>query len=100
MLEAARSRDVQIVKGRVVGIDIVRGRVRGVHVEHQNERRTLAATHVVLAAGPMQNEMSRMIGIDLPIRAERHYKVSFLDTLGGLPRHAPMLIWLDEQHLP
>jgi glycine/D-amino acid oxidase-like deaminating enzyme len=26
--------------------------------------------------------------------------VSFPDTLGGLPRIAPMLIWLDEQHLP
>jgi glycine/D-amino acid oxidase-like deaminating enzyme len=100
MLEAARARDVQIVKGRVVGIDITGGRVRAVHVEHRNERQTLAATHVVLAAGPMQTEMARMIGVDLPIRAERHYKVSFPDTLGGLPRDAPMLIWLDEQHLP
>ena len=41
-----------------------------------------------------------MIGVDLPISAERHYKVSFPDALGALPRNAPMLIWLDEQHLP
>jgi glycine/D-amino acid oxidase-like deaminating enzyme len=100
MLEAARARGVQIVKGRVVGIDTAGGRVRAVHVAHQDERRTLAATHVVLAAGPMQTEMAGMIGVDLPIRAERHYKVSFPDTRGGLPRDAPMLIWLDEQHLP
>jgi glycine/D-amino acid oxidase-like deaminating enzyme len=100
MLEAARARDVQIVKGRIVGIDTGGGRVRAVHVECQDQRRTLATTHVVLAAGPMQAEMAHMIELDLPIRAERHYKVSFPDALGGLPRNAPMLIWLDEQHLP
>jgi glycine/D-amino acid oxidase-like deaminating enzyme len=100
MLEAARARDVQIVRGRVVGIDTASGRVRAVHVEHQEELQRFAATHVVLAAGPMQTEMARMIGVDLPIRAERHYKISFADTLGGLPRNAPMLIWLDEQYLP
>lgn len=100
MLEAVRARGVPFVKGRVVGFDTAGGRVRAVHVEQPNERRTLPATHVVLAAGPMQSEMARMIGVDLPIRAERHFKVSFADTLGGLPRNAPMLIWLDEQHLP
>ena len=100
MLEAARARGVQIVKGRVVGIDSTGGRVRSVDVEQQGDRQTLAATHVVLAAGPMQVEMARMIGVELPIRAERHFKVSFPDTLGALPRNAPMLIWLDEQHLP
>ncbi|MCB5175232.1 NAD(P)/FAD-dependent oxidoreductase [Microvirga lenta] len=100
MLEAARAHGVQILKGRVVGIDTAGGRVRGVHVEQQGERRTLDATHVVLAAGPMQAEMARMIGVDLPIRAERHFKVSFPDALGGMPRNAPMLIWLDEQQLP
>ena len=100
MLEAARAHGVQIVRGRVVGIDAAGGRVRAVHVERQDERQTFAATHVLLAGGPMQTEMTRMIGVDLPIRAERHYKVSFADTLGGMPRHAPMLIWLDEQRLP
>jgi glycine/D-amino acid oxidase-like deaminating enzyme len=100
MLEAVRGHGVPFVKGRVVGIDTAGRRVCGVHVEQAGERQTLPATHVVLAAGPMQAEMAGMIGIDLPIRAERHFKVSFPDTLGGLPRNAPMLIWLDEQHLP
>ncbi len=100
MLEAVRARGVPILKGRVVGFDTAGDRVRAVHVDHRDERQTLPATHVVLAAGPMQTEMARMIGVDLPIRAERHYKVSFSDMLGGLPRNAPMLIWLDEQHLP
>lgn len=100
MFEAARAHGVQVVKGRVVGFDIADGRARGVHVEQEGGRQTLQATHVVLAAGPKQVEMAQMMGVDLPIRAERHFKVSFPDTLGGMPRNAPMLIWLDEQHLP
>jgi len=31
----------------------------------------------------MQSEIARMIGIDLPIRAECHFKVSFPDTLAA-----------------
>jgi glycine/D-amino acid oxidase-like deaminating enzyme len=100
MLEAARARGVRVVPGRVVGMDTCGGRVRAVHVEQADGRMTLDASHVVLAAGPMQNELTRMIGVELPIRAEPHFKVGFADTLGALPRHAPMLIWLDEQHLP
>jgi glycine/D-amino acid oxidase-like deaminating enzyme len=100
MLEAARARGVRIVKGRVVGIDTAGGSVRSVRVAREDERQTLDATHVVLAAGPMQKEMAQLIGVDLPIFAERHRKVSFHDTLGGVPRSAPMMIWLDEQYLP
>src|SRR5262249_20351786 len=58
------------------------------------------ATHFVLAAGPMQKKVARLLGVDLPVHAERHLKISFADTLGAVPRAAPMLIWLDEQHLP
>ena len=66
----------------------------------QGERQTLEATHLVLAAGPMQKEVARLLGVDMPIFAERHLKISLPDTLGAVPRAAPMLIWLDEQQLP
>ena len=64
------------------------------------ERRSLEASHLVLAAGPMQKAMAQLIGVDLPLYAERHHKVSFADTLSAVPRSAPMMIWLDEQRLP
>src|SRR4051812_2822466 len=99
MLEAARERGVKLVRGKVVGI-AARARVSAVQVEHAGEHGTLEATHVVLAAGPMQQEMAQLIGIDLPIYAERHHKVSFVDTQSAVPRSAPMMIWLDAQHLP
>jgi glycine/D-amino acid oxidase-like deaminating enzyme len=100
MLEAARERGVRLLRGRVVGIDLAGGRVRAVEVEHRSERRTLEATDLVIAAGPMQKEMAGLVGVDLPVTAERHQKISFADTLGVVPRAAPMLIWLDAQSLP
>ena len=71
-----------------------------VHVEQQGARYALEATHLVLAAGPMLKETARFIGVELPIVAERHLKISLPDRIGAVPRGAPMLIWLDEQHLP
>ncbi|HVY00307.1 MAG TPA: FAD-binding oxidoreductase [Pseudorhodoplanes sp.] len=99
MLEAARERGAKILRGRAVGFDIAE-RVRSVHVEGDAGRHRLDATHVVLAAGPMQKEVAAFAGLDLPIVAERHYKVSFADAAAAVPRSAPMMIWLDEQYLP
>ncbi len=99
MLEAARERGVKLLRGKVVGIDTNGGCVRAVEVERDGERQTLEATHVVLAAGPMQKELAQLIGVGLPLIAERHHKVSFADTQNAVPRAAPMLIWLDAQHL-
>jgi glycine/D-amino acid oxidase-like deaminating enzyme len=54
----------------------------------------------LLAAGPMLKEMAQLIGVELPIIAERHLKVTLPDVQGAVPRAAPMLVWLDEQYLP
>src|SRR5437870_2844476 len=72
MLEAARERGVRLVRGKVVGVETGGGRVRSVHVEQQGERQVLEATHLLLAAGPMLKETARLIGVELPIMAERH----------------------------
>jgi glycine/D-amino acid oxidase-like deaminating enzyme len=99
MLEAARAHGVRLLRGKVAGIDVGGGRIRFVHIEQDGDRLSLEASHLVLAAGPMQKEMARLIGVDLPIIAECHRKVGFPDPLGVM-RSAPMLVWLDEQHLP
>jgi glycine/D-amino acid oxidase-like deaminating enzyme len=100
MLERARERGARLMRGKVVGIEAPAGKVRAVHVESQGERHVLEATDVVIAAGPMQKEVAGLIGVDLPVAAERHQKISFTDALGAVPREAPMLIWLDAQRLP
>ena len=100
MLERARQRGAKLLRGKIVGVDTAGGRIRAVEIEQGNGRQSLACTHFVIAAGPMQKEMARLIGVDLPITAERHLKMSFSDALHAVPRSAPMLIWLDAQHLP
>ena len=40
------------------------------------------------------------MGVKLPVFCERHAKVAFTDSLGAVPRHAPMLIWTDPVRLP
>jgi glycine/D-amino acid oxidase-like deaminating enzyme len=99
MLEAARERGVKLVRGRVVGIE-AGAHVRAVEIEQNGEHLRIDATHVVLAGGPLQQELARTIGVDLPLYAERHHKVSFADAQSAVPRSAPMMIWVDAQHLP
>lgn len=100
MLEAARERGVRLLRGRVLGVDARDGRLCAVDVESAGKRGKLEATHLVLAAGPMLKDMAASLGVDLPIFVERHFKISLPDSLGVVPRNAPMLIWLDKQHLP
>jgi glycine/D-amino acid oxidase-like deaminating enzyme len=99
MLEAARERGASLLRGKVVGVNVGRSRIRSVDIEQDGQRWSLQASRLVLAAGPMQKEMASLMGIDLPIIAERHRKVSFSDPRGVMCT-APMLIWLDEQRLP
>jgi glycine/D-amino acid oxidase-like deaminating enzyme len=100
MLEAARKRGVQLIKGRMSGVETRGGHVTRVHVEQTNGRQSIETTHVVLAAGPMLKTVAAGMGVDLPIYGERHQKISLADATGAVPRHAPMLIWLDSQRLP
>ncbi|MBS0240660.1 MAG: FAD-binding oxidoreductase [Proteobacteria bacterium] len=100
MMEAARAAGVQLVRARVERIVTASGRVSGVEIERGGARETIAASRVVMAAGPMLKGLAAAAGVELPMFAERHLKISVKDTLGVVPREAPMMIWLDEQKLP
>jgi glycine/D-amino acid oxidase-like deaminating enzyme len=100
LLEGARARGVKLLRAKVVGVRVAGGRVRGVEVETPSARQTLEASQLVLAAGPMQKGLAALLGVDLPLIAERHLKISFADRHGAVPRTSPMLIWLDPQYLP
>jgi glycine/D-amino acid oxidase-like deaminating enzyme len=100
MLERARAKGVKLLRARLVGVTLAGGRVTAVEVEQEGERQSLPASEFVIAAGPMQKEIAALIGVDLPVFAERHLKISFQDRLGAVPRTSPMLIWLDRLYLP
>jgi len=100
MLETVRARGVKIVRGEIAGVRVRGNRVDAVEVESADGSHVFEASHVVLAGGPLQSNLCALAGVTLPITAERHRKVSFQDSLGAMPRAAPMMIWLDEQYLP
>jgi glycine/D-amino acid oxidase-like deaminating enzyme len=100
LLECARARGVRLVEGRVERVETVGGRVAGVTIAGRDGTRTLATSRFVNAAGPFVKDVGRLLGVELPVFCERHAKVAFNDTLGVVPRHAPMMIWTDPVRLP
>ena len=95
LLEQARAHGVKLLEGRVERIDAPGGHVRGVAVQGPGGAQTIGTPRAVLAAGPYLKDAGRMLGIDIPVFCELHSKVAFNDTLGAMPREAPMTIWAD-----
>ncbi|MGH7365088.1 MAG: NAD(P)/FAD-dependent oxidoreductase [Candidatus Rokuibacteriota bacterium] len=100
MLERAREKGAGLLEGRVERVETAGGRVTGVVVRGPAGTRVIAAPRFVNAAGPFVKDVARLLGVELPVFCERHAKVAFHDTLGVVPRHAPMMIWTDPVRLP
>ncbi len=100
MLERAREKGVRLIEGRVERVETVGGRIGAVEVSGRDGTRTIATPRFVNAAGPFLKDVGRLLGLELPVFSERHAKIAFNDTLGVVPRHAPMTIWTDPVRLP
>ena len=92
MLEMASSHGAEVIVDEVVDIKIVRGGVSSALLRSGGRISTPA---VVNAAGPMSQQLADLVGVELPMHASLHHKVSFRDHLGAFPRDAPMLLWTD-----
>lgn len=99
MLEEARARGVRLVQARVEQVEVAGGRVAAVQARGPTGVQRWPTRTFVNAAGPFLAPVSRLLSIDLPVFAERHLKIGFNDHLGIMPRHAPLLIWADPQHV-
>jgi sarcosine oxidase, subunit beta len=100
LLEQAKAHGVRYIRGEVTGVSLLEGAVQGVQVIRDAKTFTISTSKFVNAAGPLQNQVANMLGLELPVINERHLKLYFNDHLGVIPRNAPMLINLDEVHLP
>ena len=100
LLERAREAGVRLLEGRVERIDTTGGRVRAVRVKARGGDTTIGTPRFVDAAGPFFAPVARLLGVEVPVFCERHAKVAFNDTLGVIPRSAPMTIWTDPVTLP
>ena len=95
LLEEARAHGVRLLSGSVEGIEAPGGRVRGVRVSGAGGARTIGTDRAVLAAGPYMRRAGALLGVEIPVVCERHGKISWNDTLGAMPREAPLTIWAD-----
>jgi glycine/D-amino acid oxidase-like deaminating enzyme len=101
LLEQARAHGAALLRGRVAGVEQRGGRVSAVRVAQAGGGEARVATGAfVSAAGPLQAEVGRMLGLELPLFNELHLKAAIDDRLGVIPRDAPMLIWADPVRLP
>lgn len=101
LLERAKEQGVRLLRGQVVGVETRGGRVSTVQAKREDGSGFSIETPVfVNAAGPMQKAVGQMLGVEIPVFAEQHLKMSFNETLRVVPREAPMLIWIDPLELP
>src|SRR6266508_2580830 len=100
LLERAREHGVRLMRGRVSGVDTAGNHVRAVRIAQEQATLTISTPRFVNAAGPLQHDVGRMLGVELPVFSERHIKIAFNEHLAVVPRDAPLLIWADEVTLP
>lgn len=100
LLEQARFNGVELLEGRVTGVDLEGGQVEAVRVDTVDGPQRIETRNFVNAAGPFLKEVGRFVDQELPVFAELHAKVAVQDRIGAFPREAPMLIWTDPQYLP
>ncbi len=97
LLETARRLGVRFESERVTEVDVANGRVNGVTLRTGE---FVTSPIFIAAPGPFLKEVGGMLGLDLPIYTELHLRAAIKDSLGVVPRHAPLLIWDDAQFLP
>jgi len=101
MLEQSRDHGVRLVQGCLTAVHTTAGQVSAVEAEREDGSAfSIRTPCLVNAAGPMQKAVGRMMGVEIPVFAELHLKMSFAEHLGVVPREAPLLIWMDEVRLP
>jgi glycine/D-amino acid oxidase-like deaminating enzyme len=96
LLDQVRHRGVRTIQQRITGINTRSNRVTGVRLSDGSQ---IGCSKLVIAAGPYLKQAGQMLDIELPVYCELHQKVAFKDHLAAVPRHAPLLIWLDAQKL-
>jgi glycine/D-amino acid oxidase-like deaminating enzyme len=100
LLREAKSHGARLVTGRISDVSLENGRVHSVQLDSGDGSSQLRASAFVIAAGPLLNDVAKMIGLELPVFNELHGKVVIEDYLGVVPRDLPLMIWSDPITLP
>lgn len=97
LLAQAQARGVRLRQDRVERVTVAGGRVQTIHL---SSGEALSTRTFVIAAGPYLKNVGALLGLDIPVFNELHGKLTFRDSLGIVPREAPLMIWTDPLTLP
>jgi glycine/D-amino acid oxidase-like deaminating enzyme len=100
MFEQALAHSVQHIKGQVERIEMEKNRIKSIKVSSSGGVQEISTRLFVIAAGPLQKGVGRMIGVEIPVVCEPHLKVMFNDSLRVVPRDMGLFIWNDPITLP
>jgi sarcosine oxidase, subunit beta len=100
LLEKAQAQGARLIHSRVCGVKTKIDRVAAVRLEGEGFTGEIATQNFVISAGPFVQQVSRLVGVDLPVYNELHGKVAIKDHLGIVPRHVPLMLWSDPIRLP
>lgn len=96
LLEEARESGAELVRAELVAVERDGRGVCAVGIASDAGEMERIETRVLVdAAGPRAGEVARLAGVELPLYAELHGKISFDDVDGVLPRDLPLCIWCD-----
>jgi len=97
MLEHLHGQGVRVRRAQVAGIDSA----SPFHLVLSSAQGTqaLRADRIVNAAGPLVQDIARMLGEELPTQCVYQQKIAFEDRAGAISRHMPFTIDLDGQRL-
>lgn len=96
LLQKAKENGVKVIHGKINKIDRKSNNSWVISVENEM---AIVASKLLMAAGPLIDEVGSYLDIEFPIQNELHLKVAFQDNLKIIPRHAPLLILADTQFL-
>ena len=99
MLEQAIAHGAQYLKGSIESVEVAESQIKSIRVNINGGMQTLETQRFVIAAGPLQKEVGRMIGVEIPVECELHLKVMFNDPKHVFPRDMGLLIWNDPVQL-
>ena len=100
MFERALGCGMQHIRGRVESVEVAGNEIDSIRVRTKGGMERIKTEKFVIAAGPLQKEVGRMIGVEIPVMCEVHLKVVFNDPRHIFPRTMGLLIWNDPVTLP
>jgi glycine/D-amino acid oxidase-like deaminating enzyme len=99
LLDEAKGQGAEVIEGRVQSVRTVDGAVRSVDIATAAGPVEFATPVFINAAGPFAKAVGALVGQQLPLFSEAHYKVSIEDPHGAVHRGTGLVILDDEQAL-